>query len=104
MAHALSATPYQRQPLGGVATTELETRQHPARTWLALMLLTVASFALGAYLNGVLLPLAVMLIALIKTGLVAIEFMGFGRVAGHWQWLMASYLVVLSVLLILAFV
>ena len=68
------------------------------------MALTLCSLALGNYVGGPLLAVAVMLVALAKTGLVASEFMGFRRVTRHWQWLMAMYLVVLSALLTVAFV
>lgn len=97
------AQPRNPRPYGDLATPALTASSNHTLAWITLLALTLGSFVLGSWLGGRLLPAAVILIALTKTGLVAHDFMGFGRVARHWQWLMASYLVILSVLLVLAF-
>jgi caa(3)-type oxidase subunit IV len=66
--------------------------------WLALVALTLITYALGAVgLNGLAVALTVLAIGVIKAHLVAEHFMGLRGVSGFWRPLIGAYLLVLGV-------
>ena len=73
--------------------------------WLLLMAMTLLTFTLGGVsLDGRLLVLLVLGIAVVKAQLVADHFMGLRRVAGFWRPLVTAYLLILGAGIGLAFV
>lgn len=71
--------------------------------WIVLLILTLASFRLGASSPGPELMLAVLALTLIKGQLVVNYFMGLRRVRTLWRVVMAAYLVVVGALIAAAY-
>ena len=72
--------------------------------WLVLMALTLVTYALGGTeLDGKVLALLVLGIAVVKAQLVADHFMGLRRVGGFWRPLITVYLLILGLGIGLAF-
>lgn len=74
------------------------------RTWLALVLLTLLNFGIGeAGLGGTSIMVLVLAITLLKSHLVASQFMELRRVARGWRLLMAGYLGLIISMIALAY-
>ncbi|MFP5505969.1 MAG: cytochrome C oxidase subunit IV family protein [Gammaproteobacteria bacterium] len=66
--------------------------------WLALIALTLLTYAAGAAgLGGTAIALTVLGLGLLKALLVADHFMGLRRVSGFWRPVIGVYLLVLGV-------
>ncbi len=71
--------------------------------WVALLILTLASFRLGASSPGPALTTAVLALTLIKGHLVVNYFMGLRRVRSLWRIVMAAYLIAVVALIAAAY-
>lgn len=88
-----------------MATYAVRMLKPCSAVWLTLMVLTLVTFGLGgANLDGALLALLVLGIAVVKAQLVADHFMGLRRVAGFWRPLVTVYLLILGTGIALAFI
>jgi cytochrome c oxidase subunit IV len=78
---------------------------HPCtRVYLALLGLTLVTFAIGAAgLGGLTMSLSVLGLALIKGQLVGDWFMGLRGVRGPWRWVIALWLLLPGALIGVAF-
>ena len=73
--------------------------------YLVLMLLTVATWAVGtAGLGGLPVSLLVLAVALLKGHLIGDWFMGLRSVRGIWRWVVAIWLLIPGGLISIAFV
>jgi hypothetical protein len=74
------------------------------RVYLAMLALTLVTFAIGAAgLGGLTLSLSVLGLALIKGQLVGDWFMGLRGVRGPWRWVIALWLLLPGALIGVAF-
>lgn len=71
--------------------------------WVLLLVLTLASFRLGASGTGPSLVMAVLALTLIKGHLVADYFMGLRRARSLWRMAMVAYLIVVGGLIATAY-
>ncbi len=71
--------------------------------WLALLVLSTASFTLGYDKTGTLFITSILVITLIKGQLIIRYFMGVRRVRPLWQAIMGAYLVTIGVIIGLAY-
>jgi caa(3)-type oxidase subunit IV len=74
------------------------------RVWLALMILTCITYAIGeAGLGGIAIMLTVLGTAVVKVELVASYFMGLRRTRWLWRGIMLGWLLLVSSLITIAY-